>query len=422
MNASPDNNTSSFGRIPEGWEAVSLDDGSHFSLIRPGIEEFVGEREYVSTASIEVNRIVTVESKITFPRRPLRANMQPRISSVWFARMKNTLKVYSFTEENESETRRYVLSTGFAGIECGKAVDPVFLKEVLLWDGFNRLKDKLADGSTQKAISNESIRTITIPLPPHNEQRKIAAILSRVDKMLEKTDQIISRVEELKSGLMQQLLTKGIGHAEFERTEIGDLPEGWKVLPLREFGDVVTGSTPPTHMRKYYGNDCMFVSPADLGQAKFVTKTRKSLSSEGLRMARPIPPNSILVTCISSYDGIGKSGMSTATCATNQQINSIVCRNNVNPNFMFHSIEYHRPRIQTYAVRSGGYFAIITKEVFGRIPMPMPPKQEQDEIARVLSAADDKIIKEKSTRSNLESLKNGLMQALLTGNVRVKVD
>ena len=65
--------------------------------------------------------------------------------------------------------------------------------------------------------------------PPLKEQQKIASILSNVDELIQKTEQIIEQTQRLKKGLMQRLLTKGIGHTKFKKTELGEIPEEWKL-------------------------------------------------------------------------------------------------------------------------------------------------------------------------------------------------
>jgi type I restriction enzyme S subunit len=158
-----------------------------------------------------------------------------------------------------------------------------------------------------------------------------------------------------------------------------------------------------------------------MGASKEICSTRKRLTKKGLDAVRCIPERSVLVTCISSIDGIGKVGMSSTTCATNQQINSIICSEDTDPDFLYYCIDFARMRIQAYSARSSGHFAIIPKEIFSQVPMPHPSKSEQTKIGTMLSSVDLKIENELSYLEALGMLKSGLMQALLTGEVRVKV-
>src|SRR5699024_990192 len=89
-------------------------------------------------------------------------------------------------------------------------------------------------GSNYPAVKVNNLKHYTFSLPPLMEQQKIAAILSSVDEAIEKTEQIIEQTERVKKGLMQELLTKGIGHTEFQDSTIGKIPKEWSIKSLSE--------------------------------------------------------------------------------------------------------------------------------------------------------------------------------------------
>ena len=86
----------------------------------------------------------------------------------------------------------------------------------------------LGQGSTFDAINGADLRNLPVPLPPLAEQRKIAVILTSVDEAIQATEAVIAQTRRVKEGLLQELLTKGIGHTRFKQTEIGEIPEGWE--------------------------------------------------------------------------------------------------------------------------------------------------------------------------------------------------
>ena len=100
------------------------------------------------------------------------------------------------------------------------------------------LLENLAGGSTYKEISMSTFSNIGVPLPPLEEQKAIAHILSTVDEAIRKTNEIIEKIRRLKKGLMQELLTKGIGHKEFKDTKIGRIPKEWEVVKLEKVVEV----------------------------------------------------------------------------------------------------------------------------------------------------------------------------------------
>ncbi|ALS77207.1 hypothetical protein AUO94_00470 [Planococcus kocurii] len=113
-----------------------------------------------------------------------------------------------------------------------KLLDNGFKKYFLKPNSVKRQFIKIATGSTVFGISKSNIKTIKALIPPIQEQQKIAEILTSVDEAIEKTEAIIEQTEKVKKGLMQQLLTKGIGHTEFKTTALGEVPEEWEVLKL----------------------------------------------------------------------------------------------------------------------------------------------------------------------------------------------
>jgi type I restriction enzyme, S subunit len=118
-----------------------------------------------------------------------------------------------------------------------KVVPSQYVNKDFLYYLLDRSVEKLKErvhGSTMKHIKKGELDDLQVEVPPLYEQRKIAAILSSVDEAIEKTEAIIEQTDKVKKGLMQQLLTKGIGHTKFKKTEIGEIPEEWEVKQLAE--------------------------------------------------------------------------------------------------------------------------------------------------------------------------------------------
>ena len=90
----------------------------------------------------------------------------------------------------------------------------------------------LVAGSTVKGVSVAEIKKLSMTRPPLPEQKKIAAILSSVDQAINATQAVIDQTRKVKEGLLQDLLTRGIGHTRFKQTEVGEIPEGWEISTL----------------------------------------------------------------------------------------------------------------------------------------------------------------------------------------------
>ena len=296
---------------------------------------------------------------------------------------------------------------------------PQYLYYTVSAHRFKELAEANMTGSAgQKRVPTDFIRDYSILVPPLQEQQKIADILSTVDEQIDNVDRLIEKTKELKKGLMQQLLTKGIGHTEFKETEVGVIPKAWEVKKLGEIGEIVTGSTPKSSVEENYGSQYSWAAPGDLGEHKYISNTNKMLSQQGYDTTRKLPVGSILVTCIGST--IGKIGIAAQEMSTNQQINSIVCSENVNNEFIYYCVDYnfssYASFISTQAV------PIINKTTFSSFLIQLPPPNEQVKIANILVAIDEKIEKLVIKKEQLQQLKKGLIQQLLTDKIRVKVD
>ena len=161
----------------------------------------------------------------------------------------------------------------------------------------------------------------------------------------------------------------------------------WEQCQIKDFGKVITGSTPPTSKTEYYDNGVfLWASPADLGNVKDVISTKTKLSQQGFDKCRKIPAHSILVTCIGST--IGKMGMATTEMATNQQINSIIPID-CNPDYVYYSIQSRFPKyitsIATQAV------PILSKSVFESLDSYKTSIEEQNKIGKLLHLLDERI-------------------------------
>ncbi len=290
---------------------------------------------------------------------------------------------------------------------------PVFRNEVY----------PLAQGSTRFNLSKSEMIKLKVPVPPVKEQYKIAAILSSVDEAIEKTEAIIEQTEKVKKGLMQQLLTKGIGHTKFKKTEIGEIPEEWEVKSISEVAKVVSGGTPSKQISEYWENGTIpWATPTDItsNDNKYISTTQLMITESGLRnsSANLLPKGSVLMT---SRATIGPRCINTVPMATNQGFKSFICDPDVLHNeYLYYLID--KIKDQFIALASGSTFLEISKSAVETFKIPVPPLEEQIEIAKMLSSLDEKLSVEKVKKESLQTIKKALMQVLLTGKVRVKVD
>jgi len=189
----------------------------------------------------------------------------------------------------------------------------------------------------------------------------------------------------------------------------------WPSVRLDAVGNIVTGSTPPTADRSYYGHEVMFVSPADLGATKYIRRSAKMLSAKGFSRCRRIPSGSTLFVCIGST--IGKIGLAGEDLATNQQINSIVPNGRVDSEFLYYAAATLSSQVQNQAGEQA--VPIVSKSRFAEFEIPLPALAEQRKIATALRDADDLVASLECLITKKQAIKQGMMQELLTGRTRL---
>jgi type I restriction enzyme S subunit len=255
----------------------------------------------------------------------------------------------------------------------------------------------------------------SLPLPPLPEQKKIANILSTVQRAIEAQERIIQTTTELKKALMHKLFTEGLRHEPQKQTEIGPVPESWEVVRIKATGTVVTGSTPSTKNPDFYGGDYNLISPADLDNGKYVRSAHKTLTKAGFEECRRVPRDSVLVGCIGN---VGKLGMVADDCSTtNQQINSIIPNSGFSPHFLYYALQLCRPRLEQAAAKVT--LPILNKSNFESFQIAAPERKEQEAIAGYLGILDQKLENAGQKTAQLQDLFRTLLHELMTAKTRV---
>jgi len=272
--------------------------------------------------------------------------------------------------------------------------------------------EQLGAGSTFREVSRSSIKNIQLPLPPLPEQKKIAEILSTVDKAVEKVDEAIEKTERLKKGLMQELLTKGIGHKEFKNTEIGRIPKEWEVIKLgdEELTEIIMGQSPPS--ATYNRNDEGI--PFLQGKAEFgeIYPSPIVFCSEPIKIAEP---NDIL---ISVRAPVGDVNIAPFRCCIGRGLASIRPKNHkIHHLYLFYFLKSQKRKMD--GLSSGSTFKAIKKEDIENFLLPLPPLPEQKKIAEILGTVDKRLELLRKKKEKLERVKKGLMDDLLSGKKRV---
>jgi len=274
-------------------------------------------------------------------------------------------------------------------------------------------------GATIKNINLEILRNLQVPIPPLEEQKKIAEILNTVDSIIIDTTNLIEKLKLLKEKTLNLLITGKIWHKEFKDTEIGKIPKNWEVKKLK---DVIikakSGGTPRRNIPEYWNGNIPFAKAQDITKSdKYLCNTEEFITKKGLENSNAwiVPENSLLLTI---YGSIGFVAINKIPVATNQAIVGIIPNKNIiDTEFLYYWYLYFKPYWSKFIKK--GTQPNLTLEIVLNNLIPIPPLEEQKKIAEILSTIDNKIETETKYLDYMKKLKEKLLAALMTGKIRV---
>jgi type I restriction enzyme S subunit len=325
-----------------------------------------------------------------------------------------------------------IVSPAYVVCEPNSLIDPCFSAYLFKHDRMIRILEGHSQGITADRLRLyfHHFGKIRVALPPIPEQKKIAAILSSVDEAIQATQAVIEQTRRVKEGLLQELLTRGIGHTRFKQTPIGEIPERWEVLRLSslcsithgyafqgEFftdeetdfhlltpGNFAVGGGYQPHKNRFYRGE---VDPTYVLSAGDLMVTMTDLTPGCQTLGLPL-----LVPSFRSYRALHNQRLGLVEIGEPELLSKDYL-------YAFLLSEGYRSVIRKTAsgttVRHTSPTKILSTEI------PLPPKDEQARITKTLASFDTS---EDSCTALLEShrtTKAGLLQYLLTGKVRVSV-
>ena len=299
-----------------------------------------------------------------------------------------------------------------------KGVIPYFIFTVFQSIDWRRYNEATGVPSLSKVI----IEKIPLLVPPLPEQQKIAEILSTVDEKIDIIDQQIAETEELKKGLMQRLLTKGIGHTEFKDSPLGKIPKSWEVKKLGEVCDVRDG----THdSPKYHKEGVPFITSKNLTDTKLSFDDVKFISEEdhaSFSKRSHVENGDILFGMIGTVGKPVIVNEDFSFSIKNVALLKFADSRSLNNVFALNVLKSVIVDEQFKKVSNGGVLNFVALGNIRNLLFPVPPLTEQLKMSKLFNAADDKVGVLNAKKTSYQELKKGLMQKLLTGKVRVNVE
>jgi type I restriction enzyme, S subunit len=308
---------------------------------------------------------------------------------------------------------QWLCGTGSMIVRVFSTMNAQFVQRILSSPAFVSAIENAAVGTTMTNLNQSTLGNLQIPLPPTvAEQEAIANALSDADALIESLEQLLTKKRQIKQGAMQELLTG--------KRRLPGFDGKWHSTQLCALADVRSGGTPSTLNSSYWTGEIAWCTPTDITALKgdkYLIRTEKTISEEGLKSssAEFIPPNSVLMT---SRATIGECAINRNITTTNQGFKNFVPYPSVDVEFLYYLLMTQTNGL--LALCSGSTFLEISKTTIQtyRVLVPSDPL-EREAIGSVLKAMDSEILNLKIKLTKARQIKQGMMQELLTGRIRL---
>ena len=302
----------------------------------------------------------------------------------------------SFEGGLEMANEAGIVSPAYTILRCKRPHSSLFYDAYFHTDEFiNHNLSKSVEGIRDgRQISYEAFKWLGIPYCEPTEQEKISNLFAALNERIAKQRDLVESLKKYKRGLLMHYFSD-------DKTQL------WTQCSVSQIGKVITGSTPPTNDRSNYDGDLLFCAPGDVGEQKYISSTEKRVSPKGFALGRPLPPNSVIVTCIGL---IGKLGIAKTSMITNQQINALVVSEGFDHEFIYYAFENFFPEYRSKV--SIQTLPILSKSEFEKLMIKVPDLDVQHKISSHLAAMDRRIEHTQQELNALIEHRRGIMQQL----------
>jgi len=277
----------------------------------------------------------------------------------------------------------------------------------------------LANGGAQQNLNAQIIKDYVLKMPSLADQRRIASILSSLDRKIELNNKINADLEEMAQAIFKNWFVdfEPFKDGKFVDSELGMIPEGWKVGCLGDMGNIVCGKTPSKSNSNYYGGDIPFIKIPDMHGNVFVENSEDRLTEEGSlsQIKKLIPPYSLMVSCIAT---VGLVSINTKSSHTNQQINTVIPHNKSALFYLYQHMKNNEEFLKNMG-RGGTTTLNVNTRSFSNIRLLIPSEIALEQFHRVVEGLFKKIELNLHESRTLSLLRDTLLPRLMSGELEV---
>ena len=260
----------------------------------------------------------------------------------------------------------------------------------------------------------------SLPLPHLPEQKKIAHILSTVQRAIEAQERIIQTTTELKKALMHKLFTEGLRHEPQKQTEIGPVPESWEVVRLSDVCRFQSGGTPSKQNPGFWQGTIPWVSPKDMKRPRLDDVT-DHISQEALESGSKLAPAGSVFVVVRGMI-LAKTvpvALAEVPMAINQDMKAIIPGPTLRSDFLLYALETLRDNLFKKVGRSGHGTCTLMGHEVAAFKIPLPDLHSQEEIASAIQNLERKKELHEQKQTQLQDLFRTLLHELMTAKTRV---
>ena len=274
-------------------------------------------------------------------------------------------------------------------------------------------------GATRGNINAKTYGDMEIELPSRKVQDKIVSILSSLDRKIELNNKINADLEEMAQAIFKNWFVdfEPFKDGKFVNSELGMIPEGWKVGCLGDMGNIVCGKTPSKSNSNYYGGDIPFIKIPDMHGYVFVENSEDRLTEEGSlsQIKKLIPPYSLMVSCIAT---VGLVSINTKPSHTNQQINTVIPHNKSALFYLYQHMKNNEEFLKNMG-RGGTTTLNVNTRSFSNIRLLIPSEIALEQFHRVVEGLFKKIELNLHESRALSLLRDTLLPRLMSGELEI---
>ncbi len=279
---------------------------------------------------------------------------------------------------------------------------------------------RIAGGAATPIVNKTAFSSVEVRVPPLPIQRKIAAILSAYDDLIENNLRRIKILEEMAQLIYCEWFVKFRfpGHEKVKMVDspLGKIPEGWEVVRFTDIADVLSGGTPKTNCCDYWNGKIPFFTPKDVPQSFYVLETDKSITELGLSKCNSqlYPKDTVFITARGT---VGNIAMPSVDMAMNQSCYALRAREGISQEYLFLNTLNQKEYLKKNT--GGATFDTIIVDTFRRTNVLKPPSYLINNFSKNIRPFLDQVLNLSVKNVNLRRTRDLLLPKLISGELDI---